>query len=80
MARTEYGHLARLLLHHSECGIAGSLYARSCGTGKMFLQTTRFTRLTVSALTQGPSWLYYSFAIGIWMSAFPGSWRVHDGS
>lgn len=60
------GYIAGLLLHHWKHCIARALHTGSCRTSKP--RATRHCCGTEGSQTlQAPSWVYYSFAFGMWM-------------
>lgn len=68
VARTKHGHALGVLLHHSKHRAPGDHGAGSSWTCR-FCHTSPSKRATdgFDTSTQAPSWVYYSFAAGIWM-------------
>lgn len=65
--RAQSRHALRFLLHIGKCCIAGNIHTRPGWTGmhhSTSATTTHDMRLTEP---QAPSWVYYSFAFGMWM-------------
>ena len=70
MARSKYGDPPRILLHPWQRHNIGNIYPRPCWTSMCsFLSRvkSRLRKVRILNVCKGPSWVYYSFAFGVWM-------------
>lgn len=64
---TESRHIIRLLLHTRECCFARTVCAGSSRTGELEHISKSVPDKKRLISSQAPSWVYYSFAFGMWM-------------
>lgn len=65
VARAESRHIARLFLHIRKCRTFGDIRAGLGWTGRHTMSSAGAHGELTSM--QAPSWVYYSFAFGMWM-------------